>query len=90
MSNITVAGPVVSSIAPHKDLAPQLERIVAAHLARFTGVPVAVYLVDPRGLHTVAVCGHTIPVVAGWPEDAADWQAGHSVAVVYPGFGGQS
>jgi hypothetical protein len=87
MSSIAVAGAVVSSIAPRQPLAPQLERIVADHLTRFVGVPAAVYLPNPGALTSITVCHHTIPVCAGWPPDAARWQADYSVAVVYPPFG---
>jgi hypothetical protein len=95
MSNavIAVAGSVVTSIAPRLELAPQIERVVSDHLTRFAGVPVAIYLPDPRGLTAVTVCHHTIPVCAGWPADAEAqklaWLQDHAVAVVYPGFGEQ-
>jgi hypothetical protein len=94
VSNIAVAGSVVSSIAPRMDLAPQLERIISDHLTRFRGVPVAVWLPDPRGLTSITVCHHTLPVYAGWPTDPEArklaYLADHAVAVVYPGFGEQS
>ena len=88
MSNIAVAGAVVSSIAPRRDLTEQIERIIADHLTRFQGVPEAVYLPNPGALTSVTVGGHFIPVCAGWPADAPAWAATHGVAVVYPGFDG--
>ena len=88
MSNavIAVAGSVVTSIAPRLALEPQITRVVADHLTRFRGVPVAVYLPNPGSLTSVTVCGHFIPVCAGWPADAPAWAATHAVAVVYPPF----
>lgn len=97
MSNaiIAVQGSVVSSIDPRRDVPGQVRRIMADHLTRFRGVPVAVYLPNPGAdLPFVQVDGHLVPVVAGWPTDPAAqkraYLADHAVAVVYPGFDSQA